>query len=244
MCSRLEEFTKLNTKMSNAIKQISTVISLGRKLCFPCSPLFDMAAALRQSAPMALPLLMAQGGRQAGRCWHCVHWPDVTAHIPSGAKQLTAQPPQITLVPTGKPFLENSKNWGSKNTAHRRRASLHRAPQAPLKRVGSPIPMPKAPFEDTVPEEVFFLQSTTPGNTLLFAWLRAASPRAPSAATLPGDSDKMPPWHPVPPHESRRGAGRGLTRIPQVDAAVRNYGQSILEQSLRVKACSQSPWPP
>lgn len=178
MCSRLEEFTKLNTKMSNAIKQISTVISLGRKLCFPCSPLFDTAAALRQSAPMALPLLMAQGGRQAGRCWHCVHWPDVTAHILSGAKQLTAQPPQITLVPTGKPFLENSKNWGSKNTAHRRRASLHRAPQAPLKRVGSPIPMPKAPFEDTVPEEVFFCRAR-PLGTLCFSLGSGLRPRVP-----------------------------------------------------------------
>lgn len=92
--------------------------------------------------------------------------------------------------------------------------------------------------------EEFFLQSMTLGNTLLFSWLRAASLRAPSAAMLPGDSDKMPPWHPIPPHESRRGAGRGLSHIPQVDAAVRNYGQSILEQSLRVKACSQSPWPP
>lgn len=100
MCARLEEIPKLHAKMSNAIKRIITVISLGRKFRLLSATLAPFhlkrpqhLARKAQMCPVTLSLLRAQQGRgevgtlQGGSGGQ-------TLLLKTGAKRLKAQSSQ------------------------------------------------------------------------------------------------------------------------------------------------------
>lgn len=98
MCARLEEIPKLHAKMSNAIKRIITVISLGRKFRllsrYPRSLSFETAAAFGTKSPdVPRDFVTAEGAAGQGRGGRIAGWvwgPDVAAENRSQAVKSTA----------------------------------------------------------------------------------------------------------------------------------------------------------
>lgn len=116
------------------------------------------------------------------------------------------------LILTGKPFLEGSKNYGSKTIPIHGRASLH--PRLIFGRVLQPPPrcrrvpvgghrahshagggFPRKASQSPSPEHHGSRDSTGKASVL--------EPSAPSAMVITCYYNKMPPWY-----DSRRGAGR------------------------------------
>lgn len=97
MCARLEEIPKLHAKMSNAIKRIITVISLGRKFRllsrYPHSLSFETAAAFGTKSPdVPRDFVTAEGAAGQGRGGRIAGSGGQTLLLRTGAKQLKAQP--------------------------------------------------------------------------------------------------------------------------------------------------------